>query len=531
MGALKTLLLAVFPLLLPLDGGSQAVVLSPKGGDSSVPQRDLTDEERNLSETYLDESLGNKIFREECDKLKDPEACRGVGQTEFLGIDSEIIRQVSKAYAMLMGTMFQGGLKGAKPKVAENSQATKGAGGPKNDYCVLIGGLAETAGFAMQEISNESLKVPAGGRTTQSDALYRAARSHEDRAGTAKIQAAGWGASSACYGYMLSYGGADPTAPSNLAKLAAAGVLTGFYWWEHSQQQKYADAVKKIAEKLPKPGDCNPVTETNCYCAKSAEEIDPRYAHYCRPQVHARKIAAGSMRSTCINDKLAADPKCKCMQSNSCFDTILEKEFKSDGNGRAFIASPIGSDSLSLARGELKQGALTSTAMRRNAALTSFLEKSGQLPAKVPTGSRKVVSLLADKFRIPPPLAGYLVAHPSPAGATKQMAKWKERLAPARAPRKYAQRRRSGSRNLDFAGGRGINRKKGKKSGAKNSFDFKKYLAQNKKKRRSKRGEVLLFSERAINSAEISKDKDKNLFHIISRRYILTAPKRLGVNK
>ena len=512
-------------------------------------EKDLTDKERHESQTFVNEALGNRIVREECAKLDDPKACQGRGEGgKFLGLDSGTVAMVAKAYALIMGGMYKEGLDGKvkeeetgeaeqketgeaeqketgeaeQKETGEAEQKETGEAEKKDDYCALIGAGAETVGTAMQQLSSKSIQSPSEGGTDQKKVLYKAARSHRDQAKTASVKAAGWGGASACYVYMMTHGGAALNSRKNIAKTAAAGLLAAFYFQESKHQKKYSRQVKEIAEKLPRPGDCNPITEVDCYCSLEEYQNNP---DHCVPYLHKKKLSTGSiLRVACTNNKLEADPQCQCAATDSCLDKKLKNDFVASGSGGGFMTSPVGKEAVSLMRGELASGSLTSSSMGKNAGLGAFFRnKGGKIPSvgALEPAKEKKASRLNEQFGLPLGLARQLVLAPAPRRLSAAMEQFRSNSGAGASGNLSTPKGNGKSRVLSFQGGGGAQgeKKKGRSSTA--SFDFNKYLKKGQKKKAPSKGNILEFNRRAINSAEVNKDGSKNIFHIISKRYML----------
>ena len=508
---------------------SQAVIVNPHESVSVSEKEDWTDKERHKSQTFVNEALGNKIIREECAKLKDPKACQGRGEGfKVLGLDSNMISYVAKAYSLLMGGMYKGGLdaktsKGGGGEGEIGKVTGREKGGKKNDYCALIGAGAETVGMAMQQLSAKTIQAPSRGGTDQKKILYKAARSHRDRAKSATLQSAGWGGASACYVSMMTFGGAAVNSVNNILKTAAASLLSAFYFKERGLQKKYADQVKKIADKLPGPGDCNPITQKDCYCSLEEYQNDPEH---CVPYLHRKKLSQGSiLRVACTNDKLQADPDCRCLGTDSCLDKRLKNAFVGSGMGSGFVTAPIGKEVASLTRGEIKSGALASFQRGKNAALNTFFKnlKKNDLPPSVTLSSsgERDASRLNRDFGLPLELARHLVAAPKPPEQSSNVVGWGGGPGKGHGMDSAVKKDNSIGQVWAFRGGRGLHGKKKSPAPSPPGFDFQKYLARGKKKKSLKRGNILEFNRRAVNSAEVGKNGEKNIFHIISRRYML----------
>ena len=525
-------------LLLPVPVSPQAVNVTSPSAASETGEQDLTDEKRHQSQTFVNEALGNKIVREECAKLDDPKACRGQGEgAKFLGMDSNMIAHVAKAYSLLMGSMYKGGLDAKVPEeegetpegsaAGEDSEVDEAVsdneGEKKDDYCVMIGAGGETVATAMEQLAGKTVGTPTGGATEQKEALYKAARVHRDKAKGATIKAAAWGGATACYVSMMSFGGAAWDSTKNILKTAAAGVLTVFYFKESRVQKKYAVEVRRIADKLPGAGDCNPITQKDCYCSLEEYRNDPKH---CVPYLHKNKLSRGSvLRVACTNDRLQADPNCQCAAKDTCLDKRLRNAFVGSAMGPGFLNTSIGSDVGSLARGELKSGALTSSNMEKNVGLKAFFGKRnrGELPpaATLNPSREGEASRLSRNFGLPPELSRRLVAAPVPSDLSAMTAKLGGAGVGVVVGSPAGKKAKSAGRVWDFQGGEGLGGRSNTSSPSRPGFDLKKYLQSGKKKKPRRTGKVLTFNRRAINSAEVGKNSHKNIFHIISRRYIL----------
>jgi hypothetical protein len=163
---------------------------------------DVTDQQRFQSQTFIHEGLSQRKLQEECAKLEDPAACMGKGKTKFMGMDSSLVKALSKAYSMVVGALnISGAAKGggSSAKSADaggaqgNAQGAQGgqAGGAaktdgaqktdkeQTDYCSYIPmGTEAISMFMQQSAQNQLNNLPTNQETVQKDTVFKAARSH-----------------------------------------------------------------------------------------------------------------------------------------------------------------------------------------------------------------------------------------------------------------------------------------------------------------------------------------------------------------
>ena len=489
----------------------------------------LTDSEKQMSENYVHQGLIDEKMKENC-KGRDMEAaCAGREvRHKFMGMDSNMVKALSKAYTMVVGMGGLGGdLKKRGADTGKSADGAKDAGGKdgakggdkkddkQTDYCKYIAVATEVVAMFQQKSSQENLKaLPENQDTAQKDMLYRAARSHDERAKNAKIQRNGWGITAACYTGMLTVAQLD----WNLGlKLASSYLMTGFFQSEVKNHEKYRDKVLEIANKLPGRGDCNPITERDCYCTHSTTKNDPQYCH---PQLHKNKIAATSIRTTCVNNHLKADPQCSCRTSNTCFDqTFMEFAGPGFGSLSRGVKGPV----TKLAKGELVGADGNLAALKNQGAIRNALRKfDSKAKPKGLSKSQKDIAKTMKNMGIPARLAGLLATKPSSAKGNA-FANGLNSSGGSYSPTTYSPRSRrgKGANVLTFSGGNNL-RSKGKKSKRSRATRNSRY-----KKKTKRSGKILKFAEKAASEAGISQDKSKPIFEIISRRYQLSAPKRL----
>ncbi len=508
-----------------------------KASGSTTDPSNLTDQEKQLAENYIDQTRANNIIKTKC--AGDMQAaCQGQeGKHSFMGMDSKMVKAVAQAYAIY------GAVDGGKLKVKPDPNEPPGENGAKpkekeeTDWCKYIPIGTEALAKFSQQTETQAMQNNPGQNadTAQKDALLKAAKSHENRAKMAKIQMVGWYGGAACYG-IKAYTPPGLVMDTSLMIKIGAGVFLGaFYQSEADANEEYAAKVKDIANSLPGKGDCNPITQKTCYCSQPEHKDDP---NFCLPGLHSNKIAATSDRVACINNQHKADPTCECRKTNTCLDSFIDANSAPSDvsttigvggqrkSGGAFgsalgLASPL-REVRDLSRGELTSGNLGTNSSSGSKAIAkkTLADLASRFPSTA-TPLNQAQKNLADQFNshgIPANISNLMAQQSVSKGALDSaMAKF-EGSASSFSNRDpvYAAR----SNVLRFGGGSGLG-VSGKQSGKKND-DFLSKFNLNKNDQGGARPRVMEFAERAQQEAskrgQIMK-AETPLFEIISNRY------------
>ncbi len=513
---------------------------------NGIDPKNLSDQDKQLSENYIHQGLANQIIKEKCTGDMQSVCAGQEGKHKFMGMDPTLVKALTQGYAMIMAMGDLGAISKSPAAVAQeqakadevakasNTKAEK-VSEKADDYCKYIPTMTEgIATFTQMAVSKDlSTPTPAGGETAQKDSLLKAAKSHESRAKMAQIQAAGWWGGAACYAVNA----ANPTGwavnKNLIIKLGAATLLGAFYQNEVSANKEYAAKTRQIADSLPSKGDCNPITDNICYCSQPSTQNDPTY---CAQGLHAKNMPASSYRVACTNDQLKIDAKCQCETNNSCFDSLLDT--KSAGSlqlGLGYASSPF-KGIRSLARGELVGGAVGGGAYDRTSAIAK--KALQELSSKVPLDNnmltkdqKGVVDAMVGQG-IPLHAATLMAQNPpSPSAVASAASKFNGSASGGKnfasvSPQKP-------STVVDFSGGSGL----GYKGNSKDKSDsdvsdlFGKLKPTGKNPSNAKLVEFAQKAEdRARQSGQIRKDDGTHLFEIISMRYQTSGRRLLEVD-
>lgn len=506
-------------------------VLSNKGSSTTAPSAaNLTDQQKQLSENFIDQAGANKIIQEKCVGEME-QACAGNEvDHKVMGMNPGLMKAAAQAYATFgamsdsflplshgTGKMF--GSEGDKvastngekvPKTeGENAQADKKE--KPTDYCKYIPTVSE--GYAAFAQKNTVEGLSNGGETSQKEQLLKAAKSHDGRAEQAQVQAIGWYGGAACYAVNAGLG-TFAIDKNLIIKIAAATFLGTVYQSEVAANKEYAQKTRDIAESLPGVGDCNPVTENECYCATPAYANDPTH---CKAQIAKRNAPSAFTRVACTDNTLKIDPSCACEKTNTCFDKFLENQGAANLQlGVGYGNSPFKSVG-SLAKGKLEGGTLNGSAYAGTSAIAKKALK--EFGSKIP-GNNNPLNLnqkgVADAFAskgIPASVARLMAQNSPPQSAINSA------MAKTSGFSNGAYELASVSKNnvVDFSGGNGLGiggRKNEKKNGV---DDFLGKL--NTGKAAASNSKVLEFAQKAQAQAPQITKSDRPIFEIISLRY------------
>lgn len=482
---------------------------------------DMTDEQAKESKEFVHQGIKDRQFAEKCKE-------QGLGKCDGSDVDSKgfkavLEQNIGRAYTMIfggMGMLTGGG--GPKFEVKPKAGAQPAAEGApkenetKNDYC-MYGAIAyETlAGFMQSSQQSKAEKESANISDPQLRALVNLKETHKARKKTATYQAAVYGTVAACY---VVYGTTQGvvTDLTYAAKLGGATALATLYVSKARKHGKAAKKVQVVIDSLPKGGDCNPWTGTQCFCDEpTSKDLYPsHYQEVCvmnQGNFDTPRVAMGC--GTMVNGKMEFDQECKCKQTNSCFNTRLKTYNPKFNLGKNFMnQANKGFDLLS--SGEFDQAKLSSHSSQSATMAKAFQDKT---KIKTPhVKLNKEQKLIADSLKdvMPAPLAALAAVAPEGSPPAGGLMGGSSESALDKLPDDV-------KKKVSDAQIKGNYKNKGSSSSAvSNSADewqFPKLPGQEAAKPESV--EVVSFAEKAFSKADVSNAPDTPIFDIISNRY------------
>lgn len=500
--------LLIFCILFSLIGFADDDDQNIIDNSALTSNHNLSDQEEKESESYIHQGKTARLYEEECansdgvakEECVSEEAFR---EKSFGSTLDTMLPIVTKMYA-LMGLTGGGGM---APKTEGGDSVGKA--------CDFIAVGVEAVTLATQQANNkqnQQILDSAPPQSAQRASFETLAKTHQDRAKSSKVQAIGWTAVTACYTAVMIWGGASGNW-KNYAKVAGSALISTFYYVKSGAHKKRANLAKEMARKLPGAGDCNPHTDTSCFCSEETSyAADPaNFLKYCVPQeLHRENNVAGL---GCVNASGKADLSCKCKKNNSCIHAKLASQMVALGLDPAKIKNPmegISHLSTGLAGANMDSLAKSNSAFAQNQ-LKKYKPSSDLNLNKGQTQLAK--GLL--KAGLPKAIAASLAKDASGLkGVDLPSFEPPGKLA-ALVPQKNSYSSPSSANKL--------------KSGSSSSRPTTTRAATNPFARKSfnsnktSKVDIMEFAEKATREAEITKDPGKPLFDIISYRYQMRA--------
>lgn len=541
----------------------------------------LTDKEVHEANNYVHQGRKQQVMQEECAKLSakydTPMGCDDKsskpGQV-FKGTTGVVIEEVLPKLYAIMGTAAMAGSGGKimmKPEAKDKTKTgnvnkktetpvkdstqpngtekagtgTETAGTDKasttdtkagdaktqeqegeerSDICVYIPMAGELVAAGMQAAQEKNIAEAQPGTDAQREGLHAVARTHDSRAKTATIQGGIYAATAACY---VTYIASGAVVDWKLGlKLGAATVMSGIFFKKANNHKKYASDVRAIANKLPGLGDCNPLTQTQCFCSEpTSRNVDiANFQKVCVPQQLAAregKLSAVPC-STIQNGNAVLDMECRCKRNNTCLNGQLASMGAEIGFGGYDLADPL--RLLGEMNGTLNEANVSNFGGQLNARSKAALDKESIANVPSMRGLNAKETGLAkemNKMGLPARMAAFAAqqAGSAPASASSPAI---AAINSGYDSGSYNGSTRRGT-SYNYAGSTGSARRAGP-----GFAPFKSPLDKNGKPASV---QVETYSEEALAAADINKDTTKGIFDIISHRYRSSAWRRFEMDK
>lgn len=397
-----------------------------------------------------------------------------------------------------------------------------------NDYCRYIPLAIELAAAATQQAHNsrvqKTLIKDEKKRTNQREYILATANAHKQRKKSIKMQQWGYTITGACYlAYIISQKGA--VSWKMYAKMAAAGGIATFYGIKAGHHQKRIKALNEIADSLPVIGECNPQTQTNCFCNEETSKTmyPDKYQRFCVPKAY-QGLANGANATSCVDANNKIDHTCACQKTNSCFQHRLA-QINPNLNGPGATLWKEAMKGINLINngkfdeGKLDQWNKGNSAMRKS--LADRASKKVKAPKLNLSNKERAIAKDLIKNGVEPKAAALISQSPSKTPpAFKDMAiaslnKEKNSIG--------SQNHAIGRRKIRVQGGT-VSANAQEKRNPYSSFFNKKNKGQ-----KSKGVSYMEFAEQAKADAEIVKSPETSIFKILGHRYKTTGWRELKV--
>lgn len=500
----------------------------------------MTDQQMDNAKEFTHQGIKDRTIKEGC-------AQKGLNNCSDSESSFPVEEAISKVYALIFGGLMGGtggptiamksegtggttGTSGGNAGGNSGSGATGGASGEAQektspDYC-MYGAMAYEAlgGMLQQSLQSKADQSAAASGDIQLQSLVSLKEAHRARRKTAGWQAGVYGTISACYIYMLTWGGADRTDWKIWAKFGGATALTTLYIKKANKHNNSMKKVQKIIDSLPKAGDCNPWTGTQCFCKEltSKDTYPMEYQEVCvlnNGNFDTPKSAVGC--GTVADGKLTFDKECKCKQTNSCYKMNLKAYTPNFSLGSNFMDEMNKNIDL-LNNGEFDEGKLAQLAANSAAMASRLKAKNVAMPkVNLTAEQKKVADALKPILGANAALAAVSPAA-SPRGGISDSAALKATSNLGALDEKKVKESVAEAIKMNYQTGSGI---AGKSKSNEPTFSFPGLMGQQPA---SNSTEVLSFAEQAVNKADVSNAPDTPIFDIISNRYRRSGWNKLG---
>jgi len=530
----------VLALSFQLVGGQAFAQTLNETFDNSTTKL-LTDKEQLEANNYVHTGRTQKILEEECKKLgKKYDTIMGCadesgkpGQVLKGAMGGMIEEILPKLYAV-MGTVAAatGGSKiemkapeaapPAEGAPAANQPAADADANKKNDFCIYIPTAGEVIASGMQMMAQRAAQqaVTQNPADAQKESMYAVARTHDTRAKTATIQGGIYAATAACYVAYVAKGAVMDWKMG--LKIGAAGLMSVIFFKKAGNHKGYAKGIREIANKMPGAGDCNPHTQTNCFCSEPTSQASDfaNFSKVCVVPELANRGGPNSTPAPCAqikNGQASLDASCTCKKNNTCLNGTFASSMGSIGFGGLDIADPL--RLLNETNGAFNEANVNALGASLNAKSKRLLDTAdlGDIPSVSLDKKSTELAREINKLGMPARLAALTASKADAAlPASVSGGGFADTQLAATSTRRSATGYNYG----------------GSASGGRRSRDsdaaFKNPLAKDAKRDAV---QIETYAEQAMASADITKDTSKGIFDIISNRYRSSAWSRFDMEK
>lgn len=299
--------------------------------------------------------------------------------------------------------------------------------------------------------------------------------------------------------------------------MAGSTLLTTLYMKKAKKHDRLAGKVQKVIDALPKTGECNPWTQSACFCneATSKNIYPAEYQEVCvlNNGNFDTPLAEIGCASQASDGTVSYDEQCQCKKTNSCLQ-VKVSAINPNVSGAANLMSQMQSGYDLLNSGLYDEAKL-------NAYSTQAAAMGSKISRQIKNPNPETIHLTAEQKAVAKDLAGLVtpeiaakVASAKPeypensiaGGASLGKAQLSDKA-------KTEQARIGGVKTQYKSSSTNSNSARSNEPG----FVMPNLLA--KKESASASTEVINFAQKAIENADVSNAPETPIFDIISNRY------------
>lgn len=344
----------------------------------------------------------------------------------------------------------------------------------------------------------------------QTDALYTMARTHDNYKWNNNAQGGIFGTVSACYFLAASkMASVDPQKAIEYGLYGGLGlVVTTASFINAALHDKTAKKAVSAAKSIDKVGSCDPTIDSqkNCFCVQ--EQYQSKLSHSALYEQHCveaqdQRGDTTQIATACINSQGNVDHGCSCLETNSCYDKTVEGLF-TDSSSPLFSKGPEQKEILDLVRkistGSIDQG-FTNKILDRAKSLSKqndrFLAQNVKAIRSNPNGKKLSSALKSSGLSTQKAAILSTLPIKNSFFTAKKVNAYKSKAKPSKNKISF----KSNFQNPSFQ-----------------RSQTKSFSRSNLKK--SKISNNLKIYKKARNLASINQNESKDIFKIISNRYL-----------
>lgn len=497
---------------------------------------DLTDKQAKESKEFVHQGIKDQVYTEGCKDLQNCAADEDNG-----GIEKIIGQVYATALPLVLNQIPTSSKKSVSsdktstdansksvPESAQKDNAvagnetatkpeTKEAKEEGTDWCIIGAMGYEMVSMAMQnKLQQKGSKSESSIPDAQLRTLVNLKETHKARKKSATYQATAYGLVTTCYAVSLATGQQAFNWKIGV-KMAGSTLLTTLYMKKAKKHDRLAGKVQKVIDALPKTGECNPWTQSACFCnEKTSKDIYPaEYQEVCvlNKGNFDTPIAEIGCASQASDGTVSYDEQCQCKKTNSCL-RVKVSAINPSVSGAANLMSQMQAGHDLLNSGLYDEAKL-------NAYSTQAAAMGSKISRQIKNPNPEAVQLTAQQKEVAKDLAGLVTPEIAAKVASAQPAYPENSIAGGATLGKAQLSDKAAAEQIKMGGVKAQYKSSGPNTNTARSNDpgfvMPNLLA--KKESASASTEVINFAQKAIENADVSNAPETPIFDIISNRY------------
>ncbi len=498
---------------------------------------DLTDKQAKESKEFVHQGIKDQIYTDGCKDLQNCAADEDNG-----GIEKIIGQVYATALPLVLNQIPTGSKKAAASdkttttpeaqSVSDSAKIDNGATGQEasaakpeaketkeegTDWCIIGAMGYEMVSMAMQnKLQQKGSKSESSIPDAQLRTLVNLKETHKARKKSATYQATAYGLVTTCYAVSLATGQQSFNWKIGV-KMAGSTLLTTLYMKKAKKHDRLAGKVQKVIDALPKTGECNPWTQSACFCnEKTSKDIYPaEYQEVCilNKGNFDTPLAEIGCASKASDGTVSYDEQCQCKKTNSCL-RVKVSAINPNVSGAANLMSQMQSGHDLLNSGLYDEAKL-------NAYSTQAAAMGSKISRQIKNPNPEAIQLTAEQKEVAKDLAGLVTPEIAAKVASAKPEYPENSIAGGASLGKAQLSNKAATEQTKIGGVKTQYKSNGSNTNSARSNEpgFVMPNLLGKKDSSSASTEVINFAQKAIENADVSNAPETPIFDIISNRY------------